>query len=154
MNKYFPQYPILRIEDMVPRDRIQLVSDEVLGPIASAELKNLRRGVSYDHIIADTPQNRENMAVRAGYFQMVAYKEGWTFDPNKYQVRFVHPSDQRLNRVTGGSSMVRLLNYKDQEGNNEMLGFESRNDQKTFTRLEDRTSFLSFQWLRRVFGLK
>ena len=149
---YKPQYPILRKEDMLPREQIRLVSDEGLGPLVSAELKNLRRGVGYNYIIKDTPENRQNMTFRTSYFKMVAYKEGWTFDPDKYQVIFVRPNDPRLQRIIDGSSMIRTYKYRNEKGEKGFLGFESRDDQETFTRLGDRESFFLFQWLKKVFG--
>ena len=93
MTKYQPTYPILNPEDLLPRDEIQLPPPRDLHPFAEAELKNLCRGVAYKTVVADTPQNRETMATRAGYYQMVAYKEGWHFDPQLYQVVYVHLED-------------------------------------------------------------
>ncbi len=151
---YKPQYPILKREDMLPRDQIRLVSDEDLGPLVSAELKNLRRGVRYDYIVTNTPENRANLTVRTGYFQMVAYKEGWKFDPEKYQVRFVSQDDPRLLRVQEASSMLRLLKYTDEERNEGVVGFESKDDQQTFTRLEDQGASFLFNWFRKFFKLK
>ena len=96
---YKPQYPIINHEDLVPRDQIMLVPDSELEPFDSAELSRLREGkVRYNVLVADTPTNRENMGVKTAYFQMVAYKEGWQFNPEKYQVEFVDPNHFLLAR--------------------------------------------------------
>ena len=99
MNDYIPQYPIIPHEDMVPRDQIRLVPEDKLGPLDRAELSRLREGkVGYKVLVVDTPENRQNIGVKTTYFQMVAYKEGWNFDPGKYQVEFVdsdHESTQK-----------------------------------------------------------
>jgi len=90
MSKYFPQYPIINHEDMVPRDKIRLVPESQMEPLDRAELSRLREGkVGYKVIVADTPGNRQNIGVKTTYFQMVAYAEGWNFNPDKYQVEFV-----------------------------------------------------------------
>ncbi len=91
-QKYQPEYPILDRGDLVPREQIRIVPEENLNPLDRAELSNLRQGgVEYKLAIADTPENRRNIGIKTAYFQMVAYKEGWDFDPQKYQVRFVNP---------------------------------------------------------------
>ncbi len=89
---YKPEYPILEENDLVSRERIRLVPEEMLSPLDRAEVSNLRKGkVTYRMIVADTPFNRECVRVKTMYFQMAAYKEGWEFNPDKYQVRFVNP---------------------------------------------------------------
>ncbi len=95
MSEYIPQYPIIDYDDMVPRDQVGLVPESNLSPLDRAELSRLREGkVGYKLVIADTPENRQNIGIKTTYFQMVAYAEGWKFDPEKYQVEFVklnHP---------------------------------------------------------------
>ena len=111
MNKYIPQYPIIDPEDMVPHDKIRLVPESQLGPFDRAELSRLREGeVSYKLVVADTPENRENISVKTTYFQMVAYAEGWEFNPEKYQVEFVEP-DYFL--LTEDGSQKRILQFKE-----------------------------------------
>ncbi len=91
-EKYRPQYPIIDGSNLVPRDQIRLVPEDQLTPIDRAELVRLREGkVRYKVLVADTPENRRNIGIKTTYFQMVAYKEGWEFDPSKYQVEFVNP---------------------------------------------------------------
>ena len=81
---------------MKPRDQIKLVPEETLDPLTGAELSNLRRGIPYKFMIADTPQNRENFNFKALYFQMAAYKEGWQFKPENLQVVYLPKGDPRL----------------------------------------------------------
>ena len=81
-------YPILDPADLVPREQLRLDPERELDPFSFVELRNLQRGVKYTAVHGDTPENRERIACKLLYFQMVAYKEGWTFDPALYQVRF------------------------------------------------------------------
>jgi len=97
MTNYIPQYPILDYSTMKPRDQMVLVSEEKLSPLRRAELNNLRQGVvTYQHVIADTSENRENFMFTTLYYQQVAYKEGWEFKPEHWQVVFVPPGDTLL----------------------------------------------------------
>ena len=96
MKDYKPQYRILRPSDMAPRNKIALVPEEKLDPLTSAELSNLRAGIQYKFTIGDTPSNRENFNFKALYFQLVAYKEGWRFNPDNLQVVYLPPGDPRL----------------------------------------------------------
>ncbi len=97
MKKYTPQYPIIDRNEMVPRDQIRLVPENQMSPLDRAELTRLREGkVGYKVLVADTFDNRRNIGMKTTYFQMVAYKEGWDFDPNKYQVEFVDPQHPLL----------------------------------------------------------
>jgi len=89
-------YPIINSKDLVPRDQIRTVPEQDLDPLIRAELNNLRRGIGYKVVTADTPSNHENITFKTTYFQMVAYKEGWTFDPKLFQVEFLQPGDSRL----------------------------------------------------------
>ena len=93
MKNYVAQYPIIDRRKMVPREEITLVPGSQLSPLDRAELIRLREGkVAYSVLVADTPENRQNIGVKTAYFQIVAYKEGWEFDPKKYQVEFVDPN--------------------------------------------------------------
>lgn len=91
-NEYIFQYPMVDQTDMVPRDQIRLVPESKLSKFRKAELSQLRKGTKYKLVTLDTPENRESITQRAIYYQMVAYKEGWEFDPNNYQVKFVNPN--------------------------------------------------------------
>jgi len=93
MNEYIPQYPIIDQADMVHREELTLVPEEKLSPFDRAELTQLRSNrAAYKMVVADTPENRQNISVKTTYFQMVAYAEGWEFKPEKYQVMFVEPN--------------------------------------------------------------
>ena len=98
-QRYQPEYPIIDTRDLLPRDQIKLVPELELSPIDRAELTNLRRGVDYRYCAADTIENREAIAIKTAYFQMVAHKEGWNFDSQKYQVRFVDPQHPLLSEA-------------------------------------------------------
>jgi len=90
---YKPQYPIIDQADMLPREQMQLVPENELDPLDRAELSRMREGrARYKVLVADTRANRENIALKTTYFQMVAYAEGWEFNPDKYQVEFVDPN--------------------------------------------------------------
>jgi hypothetical protein len=91
MNEGIPQYPIIDHADLVPRGQIRLVPEDKLSIFRKAELSQLRKGTKYKLVISDTPENRQNIAQRAVYYQMVAYREGWEFVPDNYQVEFVDP---------------------------------------------------------------
>lgn len=93
-----PNYPILKEEDLSTRDQIKLVPEDELDPLTNAELCNLRDGIKYTFTVADTPANRENFNFKVLYFQMVAYKEGWEFKPENFQVVYVDPSDPRVSQ--------------------------------------------------------
>ncbi len=98
MKQYIPQYHIIPIEDLVPREQIKLVPEEELektDPALLTELHNIRRGIEYEVAVLDIPQNRDVINLRTGYFQMVAYKEGWKFNPELYKVVFVSPEDAK-----------------------------------------------------------
>jgi len=104
-EKYNPEYPIIDVKELVPREQINLVPENSLSILDRAELANLRRGIDYRICVADTPQNRESVAIKTAYFQMVAFKEGWAFDPQKYQVRFVD-SEHPLLSETGTQKRI------------------------------------------------
>lgn len=109
MNNYTPTYPILNSNDLVPRNEMKLSPESELTLIQRVELNNLRRGVPYHIVVPDTPQNRESISVIACYYQMVAYMEGWTFDPSLYQVVFLDPQDSRLDQE---GEQVRILEFE------------------------------------------
>lgn len=96
MTKYNPPYPLVNPAQMKPRDQITVVPEEKLDHLTGAELSNLRAGIPYHFTITDTPKNRENFNFKALYFQMVAYKEGWEFKPENFQVVYLPKSDPRL----------------------------------------------------------
>ena len=105
MSKYKPQYPILSPNEMLPRDQIRLDPERELSTFDRAELQNLRGGVGYKIVTGNTPDNRDNIAMKTTYFQMVAYKEGWKFDPELYQVEFIDPKSPVL-RAIGGQARI------------------------------------------------
>lgn len=145
-KKYTPEYPIINRNDIVPRDQIRLVPEEKLSVFDRAELSQLRRGeATYRLMVANTPSNRRSIAIKTTYFQMVAYKEGWDFDPEKYQVIFVHPN----NPLLGIKGSKRRL-YRFDEGatpeeehpafrlsRERQVGFEIHNDHQEATRMEE-----------------
>ena len=110
MENYQPQYQILSQDDLVPKEQIVLIPEDKLSLFYRTELANLRRGVGHNLVVADNPQNREMIAVKTMYFQMVAYKEGWVFDSQLYQVHFVDPRDPILKSVKGHT---RILDFKE-----------------------------------------
>lgn len=126
MEKYKPEYPILKKEDMLFPEEIQLIPENEFDSILSAEIKNLRRGIIYKSIYADTPENRQALNERAIYLQMVAHKEGWTFNPEHYQVKFIGPSGSVLMR---DGQQTRIFRLKDQHKNIENIGFKLIGDQ-------------------------
>ncbi len=89
-------YPLLKPKHLVPRKRMRLLPKAELDPLTRAELSNLRRGIKYVAVGVDSPENRESINLKLIYFQQVAYKEGWTFDPENYQVHFVPASEYPL----------------------------------------------------------
>jgi hypothetical protein len=107
MYEHNNAYPILNQDDLLPREQIRLVSEDKLGPFMKAELTNLKRGIVYKGVLSDTPENRKNLAFKTTYFQMVAYKEGWVFNPEQYQVCFVNPAyitgEQRIYQFQKGA---------------------------------------------------
>jgi hypothetical protein len=118
MNEYIPQYAIIDHEDMVPRDQIRIVPEGKLEPLDRAELSRLREGkVGYKLVVADTPENRQNIGVKTTYFQMVAYAEGWEFNPDKYQVQFVEPDNPLL---TQDGSQKRIWEFDEGAGFGEL----------------------------------
>ncbi len=152
---YFPQYQILRKEDMLPRDEIRLIAENQLEDLMAAELKNLRRGIPHKLVITDTPQNREAVDYRVAYFQIVAYKEGWKFDPQNYQVRFVSSSDPRIREVTDpNATMIRTYTFGNEEGREETLGFESVNEQRTFRRISNGAARIVSERVHHLFKKK
>lgn len=96
MNDNNLSYPILDPKDLVPREQIQLVPETDLEQFMRDDLVNLRRGVPYKIVVADTTKNRNAISYNTAYFQMVAYKEGWKFNPENYQVEFVAPNSLML----------------------------------------------------------
>jgi hypothetical protein len=50
------------------------------------------------------------MEVKTLYFQMVAYKEGWEFDPQLYQVQFIEPKNPILKSANGHT---RIFQFKE-----------------------------------------
>ncbi|MGV8150114.1 MAG: hypothetical protein ACP5NV_00100 [Candidatus Woesearchaeota archaeon] len=86
-------YPILTPDTMLPREQIIVNPERELDPLSMAELLNIKRGITYKFIIADTPANRKNIFFKTSYYQMVAYKDGWIFNPELYQVTFVSPNE-------------------------------------------------------------
>ncbi len=139
MNKYFPQYPIISHDDMIPRDQIRLVPESELPPLDKVELSRLREGkVGYNLLVADTPTNRKNLGIKTGYFQMVAYKEGWNFDPEKYRVEFVDPDHFLLSEE---GTQRRVYQFRDdaklpEEPSEGYIGFVVH--PKTAVRMEDK----------------
>lgn len=129
--EYEPEYPILRREEC--REDIELVPEEQLKPLERAELSRLREGfATYSILTADTRENRGNIALKTAYYQMVAFKEGWTFNPQKYQVRFVDPSYFLLGRR---GEQTRIYNFKDSDEREGTIGFVLRGE--TARRIED-----------------
>ena len=113
MKQYIPQYPILRAEDLVPRNRIELVPEKQLektDPALLVELHNIRRGIEYKLVVADTLENRRWINIRTGYFQMVAYKEGWKFNPELYQVEFMRISPSELEKIE--ADQIRIYGFE------------------------------------------
>lgn len=111
MNDYFPQYPIINRRDLVNIEEMRLVPDDKLNPFDRAELNRLREGkVEYHVLVADTPQNRESVAIKTTYFQMVAYKEGWKFNPNQYRVKFTDSNNPLLQRK---GSQTRIYEFEE-----------------------------------------
>jgi hypothetical protein len=92
MYKHNNAYPILASYEMLPREQIRVNPERELDPLSRAELTNIKRGIPYKLVIADTSTNRENIFFKTSYYQMVAYKEGWKFNPELYQVQFVEPN--------------------------------------------------------------
>jgi len=86
MTKY--PYPIVSPEHMLPPEEIELVPEEDLHPIVREELGHLRRGIPRICVYGDSPEARRSVATHAIYYQQVAHKEGWRFDPNNFQVTF------------------------------------------------------------------
>lgn len=108
---YIPQYPIIDQADMLPREQMRLDPEKELGPLDRAELSRLREGkVGYKVLVADTPTNVENIALKTTYFQMVAYAEGWDFNPDKYRVEFVDPNYFLL---AGKGSQTRIWEFEE-----------------------------------------
>jgi len=145
-KKYTPEYPIINGSGLVPRNQIRLVPEEKLSVFDRAELNQLRKGeVTYRLIVANTLDNRRNIAVKTTYFQMVAYKEGWDFDSEKYQVIFVHPNNPLLGEK---GSKRRLYRFDEEATPGEehpafrlsregQVGFEIHNDRQEVTRMEE-----------------
>ncbi len=96
MTKYIPSYPLIKPEEMIARDKMVLVPEEKLDPLQRAELHNLRRGIPYYITLVDTQENRANFNFTTLYYQQVAYKEGWEFKPENWQVRYIAPNDPRF----------------------------------------------------------
>ncbi len=97
MTTIKPNYTLLKPWQMPPRDQMVLFDEEKLDPLRRAELNNLRQGdMRYTIAITDTPQNRENFEIFTLYYQQVAYKEGWQFKPENWQVEYVPPNDPRF----------------------------------------------------------
>jgi hypothetical protein len=122
MVDYKPPYPIVRSSDMQPRDQIKLVLEEQLDPLTRAELSNLRAGIPYYFTVGDTPENRENFNFKAIYFQMVAYKEGWQFNPDNLQVVYIPPGDPRFPQ---DGYQSRILQFNDKSANKD-VGLEHK----------------------------
>ena len=108
MKEYKPQYPILGPEDMSPREEMKLVPEDQLDPFWRAEINNIKRGTAYQYVLTDTPENRRNIALRVIYYQMVAYKEGWKFNPDLYSIDFV-PEEETPSPSDGCER--RILHY-------------------------------------------
>jgi hypothetical protein len=110
-------YPILDPSSLGPREEIELVPDDKMNPLDKAMITNLRRGVKYRMMVADTLPNRAALCAKAMYIQMVAYKEGWAFDPEKLQVAFVEPEivpdrgDHKESRIFGREAPGKPKNY-------------------------------------------
>ncbi len=97
MTNAKPNYPLLESWQMPPRDQMILFDENKLTPLRRAELNNLRKeDVRYSIAIADTPENRQNFEIFTLYYQQVAYKEGWQFKPENWQVEYVPPNDPRF----------------------------------------------------------
>ncbi len=109
MELYFPQYPILRREDI--REDIRVDPERELDAFALAELSQLRRGeTTYKVLQVDDPQSREAIALKTSYFQLVAFNEDWRFDPQKYQVIFLPRGHPEFKGLKGG--MKRIYEFK------------------------------------------
>jgi hypothetical protein len=126
--KYEPEYTILKPEDMKPRDEIKINPKEELSPESYIQLRNIQKGTSYKLVTADTPQNRKIMNFRTAYFQMVACKEGWEFDPQLYQVKFVNEIPKGL------ETEIKILENNDKG----LVGFDTT-DRKNPEKVEDKT---------------
>lgn len=108
---YFPQYPILRRED-ITKD-IDVNPEKEMDEFSIVELRRLREGeITYKAFHADTPQNREAVNIRMMYFQMVAFSESWKFDPQKYRVHFL-PEGHPLLEKNKGAKMVRAYEFEE-----------------------------------------
>ena len=123
MEQYKPQYQIIPTEAFVPREQMQLNPEKELDPFGYIELCNIKRGISYKAAVLDTPENRRAINLKTTYFQMVAHKEGWKFNPELYQVVYFSPgkldrnSDQSriYSFVEGAETPFREL-YPDRVG--------------------------------------
>ena len=92
MYEHNNAYPIITPNQLPPREHIRVNPEKELDPLSRAELANIKKGVPYKLIISNTPANKEKIVLKTSYYQMVAYKEGWTFNPTHYQVTFVNPN--------------------------------------------------------------
>jgi len=102
---YFPQYQLIEREHV--REDIVVHPEEELDPLSLAELKNLRKGITtYKAFHPDTLEARQAIALKLGYFQLVAFAEGWKFNSQKYQVYFLPEGHPMLEQVEG-EEMVR-----------------------------------------------
>ena len=115
-------YPLLEPSQMKPHDQITLVPESQLNPLMRAELSNLRGGIPYYFTVADTLENRENFNFKAIYFQMVAYKEGWQFNPDNLQVVYIQPGDPRFPQ---DGYQSRILQFDDKSANRD-VGLQHR----------------------------
>jgi len=90
----------------VPKEKMQLDPKKELDPFAYAELCNIKKEIEYKVAVADTPENRKAINLKTTYFQMVAHKEGWKFNPELYQVVYFSPG--KLDR---NSDQSRIYNF-------------------------------------------
>lgn len=110
MSLYFPQYPILRREDV--REDIEVDPEDELDSFALAELSQLRKGkTTYKVLQVDDPESRKALALKVSYFQLVAFHEGWEFNPQKYQVIFLPRGHPEFGDLEDGK-MRRLYEFE------------------------------------------
>ncbi|GEM_PF-1630013 len=106
-------YPLLESWQMPPPDQMILFDENKLSPLRRAELNNLRKGdVRYSIAITDTPENRRNLEIFTLYYQQVAYKEGWQFKPENWQVEYISPNDPRFPHDGNERRMYRFKKTK------------------------------------------
>jgi len=115
-------YPIWNAEALGEYFLVEPNPMKKLDKWSLVELKKIREGTAnYRCVHHDTSKSKEAVYYKTLLFQMIAHKEGWTFNPERYKVTFLPPDNPVFKGLSDGL-MRRVYEYKPEDKAEAELG--------------------------------